>query len=180
MVDEEGRHVWHAACEDEFKTIIDPGFARFMLEARDHGVCAKCGEDYSGRFRLLAGAKAWISDDGRSWYDTPPTAPFPTGVVYSEFVFLRQVSLWHNDHKVPLWKVRHLEPLRRIEYFKIANMQTLCDACHVVKSRAEEAEKAKMDYQAGEGRKDKPKKKWPSRPMGSKGHEPRVRDINDD
>lgn len=164
-VTESSRHVWHAACEAEFRVIIDPTAARRAMERRDHGVCCACGEDWNDRYRAMAGAVVWIADDGASWFASQPHPSLPHAASHYAFTLLRKVSLWHVDHDIPLWKVVHMPALQRIEYFKLANMKTRCEPCHKVKSRREEAEKAKMDHQAGEGRKDRPKRQWGQRRM---------------
>lgn len=77
-------------------------------------------------------------------------------------------SDWQVDHHIPLFRVAHMEPLQRLEYFKLANLVTRCTACHVVKSRGEASERAHGRKVRGE-LKEKPKRTWPSRPMSSRG-----------
>jgi len=71
-------------------------------------------------------------------------------------------SDWQVDHHIPLWKVKEMEPLKRIEYFKLHNLVTRCTNCHVIKSRGEAGERAHGRAVRGE-RKPKPKKTWPKR-----------------
>lgn len=116
----------HDRCNDEYLTTIRPDFARAMVFARDRGICALCGEDWSERWRPIKGLKQYLRDDGIE-------------IVYSSILW---VSLWHVDHRVPLWKVVHMPDLERIAFFKLANLQTLCDPCHGGKTAREAAERA--------------------------------------
>lgn len=50
---------------------------------------------------------------------------------------------WQGDHRIPLWKApRAGEWSRRIWYWSISNLQTLCSACHFAKTAREAAERA--------------------------------------
>lgn len=72
---------------------------------------------------------------------------------------------WQVDHHIPLWKVAEMEPLKRIEYFKLHNLITRCTDCHKTKSRREASERAHGRSVRGE-RKVKLKRKMASRPFG--------------
>lgn len=120
-VNEPGRKVWHSACEEEFRIIIDPGYARVALERRDRGICSGCGEDWSQRFRFRKGSE------------------------YHDHTDVIWISLWHNDHKIPLHRAKDLEPLQRLEYFNLANMVTLCEPCHLQKTADEATERAHIN-----------------------------------
>lgn len=63
---------------------------------------------------------------------------------------------WQVDHHTPLWKVAHMEPLQRLEYFKLHNLVTRCTNCHEIKSAKEAAERAHGRKVRGE---NKPKAK---------------------
>lgn len=157
--DEPGRKVWHTACEIEFKIIIMPDVARRALEQRDHGICCDCGADWSERYKFRKGPEYWSA-----------------GAKVTEVIW---ISLWHNDHKVPLWKVRGMDPLKRLEYFKLANMVTRCERCHALKTSDEAGEKAKYDRRdPAIARKAKPSRSWPKRSMRGPERRP-AKDIND-
>jgi 5-methylcytosine-specific restriction endonuclease McrA len=50
------------------------------------------------------------------------------------------------DHVVPLWKVPPCMPWeRKIEYWRIGNLQVLCPECHKRKTAREAAERAKAN-----------------------------------
>lgn len=76
------------------------------------------------------------------------------------------VDDWQVDHHIPLWKVSHMEPLQRIEYFKLPNLVTRCTDCHKIKSRGEASDRAHRRKVRKEN-KPKLKKRIPSRPMAS-------------
>lgn len=160
---------WHPACKIEFQIVTNPSIARDAVLERDHGICAQCGQDWSQRFKF------------RAQY-TPGNAGHVTGPLDARYCPIIAIPLWHNDHKTPLWEAVHLPPIQRIEFFKLAAMQTLCDACHQIKCRKEEARSAHLDRMAG------PKKesfsRFPQRRMRSRSmrqdFKPRVRDINDE
>lgn len=153
---------WHAACELEMGVITAPAQARAALFDRDKGICSECGEDWSGRYVFRPGGSIFICG---TWPETKQfRAERMEGFwVYSEVIW---VSLWHGDHKVPLWKVRHLHDLQRLEYFKLHNLVTLCERCHAFKTKREAAERAKFNEQA-DPKPEKPKAKWQSRKMQS-------------
>ena len=44
---------WHDKCEETFHIIIRPDSARRAVLARDRGICANCGEDWSEKFKLV-------------------------------------------------------------------------------------------------------------------------------
>lgn len=171
---------WHDACEFERQIIEQPDVARRAVFDRDHGVCADCGEDHSESVRWVPAYGFETSTGERlgvtslwHWVDLKShrsLAKCDHGAwAYTE---IRSISLWHVDHKVPLWKVAHLPDLQRIEFFKLANLVTLCERCHKRKSARETAERHHLDRLVepevkGRSRWPKRKQKWPSRPMRS-------------
>jgi len=147
----------HNACQAELDVIKSPGYARWHVWKRDHGICAECGDDYSQMYRFEPEHRdritrlPTISYDIHGW-----NTKHEVRIAYTA---LRAVSLWHVDHKVPLWKVRHMPPLQRVGYFKLANLVTLCDRCHDKKTREENTDRGKSKRAVKP--KDKPKTKWP-------------------
>lgn len=149
----------HQRCEAELQMIQSAQIARDWVFDRDKGICAGCGEDWSLMSKFVP---EWRNEDG-----TPGLSR--VGSLRDDgrydYVMLKVISLWHVDHRVPLWKVAHMPDLERIEYWKIGNLQTLCEVCHTFKTSAEAAEKAKYDARE---RPAKPKRKWPSRKLPSR------------
>lgn len=168
---------WHDACAEEMAVIEQPDCARRALLERDNGVCCDCGEDWSEKFLLLP------EYGGRGVYHV-----FPDGVgrrtahiSYLQpdsnsscgrncegarpYTPLKKVSLWHADHKVPLWKVEHLPDLERLSYFTLANLVTRCHQCHERKTTEEAAERAHFKRLVAPA---KAKPKWASKPMQSR------------
>lgn len=155
---------WHAACELEYNIIIRPEAARRAVEHRDHGICCDCDEDWSERYLLRSSGVTVTVSDGWSLspgaeYQADRRAGF---YAYSEVLY---VSLWHVDHKVPLWKVTHMPDLQRLEYFKLANLITRCHICHARKTKGEAAERAKFDRRAQPDLLENPKSKWGTRKL---------------
>lgn len=145
---DDGRIFWHFDCHVEFSIIVFPDAARRAVEKRDHGVCCDCGEDWSERYLLRKSGVLVISGDiGIDWRDEDARAQYheERRAGFWEYSELVWVSLWHVDHKTPLWKVRHLAPLRRLDFFKLGNLITRCHVCHKRKTKAEAAERAKFD-----------------------------------
>lgn len=154
---------WHDACEAIFHIIIRPDSARRAVFARDKGICFDCGEDWSQMsvFRpAYPVGKHWILPDmdpehyspGRtpgSWcqlsheYEERGILANRRNAIRYPYVELQVISLWHVDHKIPLWKVAHLPPAKRIIYFMLENLITRCERCHHFKTKAEAAERAK-------------------------------------
>ena len=132
----------HAACQAELDVVKGAGYARWHVFTRDHGICAKCGDDYSQMHRFEPEHRDRITKLPTISYDT-----YGWGTKHEvriPYTALRAVSLWHVDHKVPLWKVRHMPPLERVVYFKLANLVTLCDDCHSRKTGKEAADREKV------------------------------------
>ena len=183
---------WHDACAFEMGIIENPGRARDAVFARDKGICCDCGEDWSDQYKLVPEfyiGERWVDGtrdedktlgpdgirfvqisfvswrNGYTWGLGPKEDRFP-------FVHLKAISLWHVDHKVPLWKVRHMPDLQRLEYFKLANLITRCHRCHEFKTTEEAADRAKI-RRAVEAPPEKPKSKWASRKLVGRGFPPK-------
>lgn len=162
---------WHDACDVERSIIEQPAMARHFVFKRDKGICADCGEDWSEMSIFRPAAPSRMAGDNPD-PDRFSPGPKPGSWCYvyhrdgAPYVDLLVISLWHVDHKVPLWKVQHLPPLQRLEFFKLANLVTLCQRCHKRKSAQEEAEKAHLDRLSVAPPQDKPpkpKRNWPQR-----------------
>jgi 5-methylcytosine-specific restriction endonuclease McrA len=164
----------------EMAIIEQPSRARDAVFARDRGVCADCSEDWALACRY--------EPESRNRDGSPHIASlwFQKGSIHGSsfpfrrddegpylYVALRAVSLWHVDHKVPLFRVRHMPPLQRIEYFKLANLITRCAPCHERKSAKESAERA--HFRALTTKAEKPKRRWPKRKLQSRGFQKRIR-----
>lgn len=151
------RH-WHKSCEAEYLLCIRPDQARWQVEKRDHGICCDCGEDWSERYRFSKGASVIVSE--REDRDGARAGFYR----YTEVLW---VSLWHVDHKIPLWKVAHLPDLQRIDYFKLANLVTRCHVCHQFKTTEEAAERAHHKRLSEPKKEPKFKRPIPHRGFGS-------------
>lgn len=124
----------HAACTVEIQIIRDPTSARRAVWRRDAGKCSTCD------------APPRSEDRPRNYGLSTPT--------------IVTVDLWHVDHKIPLWKVAHMPPEQRIEYFKLPNLVTLCTECHERKTAKEASERAHFNH-LSEPQEPKFKRKWP-------------------
>lgn len=164
---------WHSHCEDEFQIITIPDYARRFVFARDNGICVDCGEDWSEAVRLIpdqyaSARSAEAYPDQHTEGPKPGTWVYVAGAGHSDrerhtpYVPLRAISLWHVDHATPLWKVVHMPAIERINYFKLANLLTRCEPCHIVKSRQEAMERGKLNRLA-EPEEQKPRSRWGSR-----------------
>lgn len=167
----------HYACSAEIQLITNPNVARWHVEKRDHGICVDCGEDWSQAVRLVP--DFYVSVAYQERYETSDrVTPGPDGkrlVHLSEsegyaYVSLKGISLWHVDHKIPLWKVRHMPEAQRVEYFKLHNLITRCEPCHKIKSRKESSERAHYRALAEptESKKDKKQKPRMKRPWAKR------------
>lgn len=165
---------WHDACAFEMGIIENPSHARDAVFARDQGVCCDCKEDWSERYVFRKGGIIHTSPMWEQIRQKPAEQEYwgerNDGFwVYTELVW---VSLWHVDHKTPLWKVRHMPDLQRLEYFKLANLITRCHRCHEFKTTEEAADRAKIK-RAVNTPPPKPKSKWASRKMVGRGFPPK-------
>jgi 5-methylcytosine-specific restriction endonuclease McrA len=174
---------WHDACAAEMAIIEQPDAARRAVLARDKGICCDCGADWSDAVRFIPEfyvSKNRVDPEGMEPELYSPGPKPGTWVQLSHeyfdwsarreqrvrcpYVSLVAISLWHVDHKVPLWKVRHLPALQRIEFFKLANLITRCEPCHKIKTSKEAAERAHLNELAS-GKKPKQARKFGSRQM---------------
>ena len=170
------RLLWHAVCHLEFMIIIRPEMARREVEKRDHGICVDCGEDFTERYRFVRERDAWVNENNAgNWYTGSHRDERVDG--YYQWVLVRLVSMWHVDHKTPLWKVAHLPPEKRIEYFKLANIITRCDECHKVKSRGETSERSHLDRLADVDLEEAPRSRWGSRKIPTRPFDRRHRPL---
>lgn len=163
---------WHSNCEAEYLRIIRLENMRFAVEKRDKGICANCEEDWSDRFKAVPASGSYpryagLSDDGKpiravspSWISTLDDG---TRVMWCPITW---VSLWHVEHKIPLWRVAHMPAVQRIKYFMLDAVETWCEPCHKVKTRKESADRAKINERLRE-KPEKPKQKLASRPLRS-------------
>ena len=154
---------FHNACSVEMGIIQNPTEARAAVLERDHGICVDCGEDWSDRYLFRDGGAVIIS---HGFWGPGSIAKRDSYLQERELGFwtyhdLIWISLWQVDHKIPLWKVRHMPDLQRIEYFKLANLITRCHRCHERKTTREAADRAKFKRATTQAI-DKPKRKWPT------------------
>lgn len=119
-------------CVDEWKTISDPGYLRWKVGQRDHGVCSACGLDTARvnrirerahertyRYRVTPGSLTGVKRLAR-WLRAR-TFDVPT------IWFGGTVVLWHADHIVPLAEGGTNA---------LANIRTLCVPCHKAETAA--------------------------------------------
>ena len=119
-----------AACVAEYRIANYAGAAQVALGKRDGGICAACGIDTRTQRR-------WRRRriPRRSGLAYMPDGP------YEEVEFIPVP--WEADHTVPLWKVDRSAP-DAFRYWTLANLQTLCEACHKAKTKREAAERAQI------------------------------------
>lgn len=131
------RRRWHRDCLAVFKLVTFPEAARWHVERRDNGICARCGAPPS--YIPRKGVECTILEMG--WRrERDGQYPSMTEIIW--------VADWHVDHIVPLWKVADLPDDERLVYFLLENLQTLCSACHKLKNAAEAAERAQLRREA--------------------------------
>lgn len=157
---------WHDACAEEMAVIEQPSRARDVVFRRDHGICCDCGEDWSERHTFRPEYKDRVERgiEGSVWEDGDRYI-----AIYNPIIW---ISLWHVDHKVPLWKVRDMPDLQRLEYFKLANLITRCHRCHEFKTTDEAGERAKFK-RAAAAPPPKPKSRWATRQLVGRGFPPK-------
>lgn len=147
-----GSRTWCSnACVDQFRARHDPAFLRSAVYRRDHGICAACGLDtvwfrqsFRARTSLLPSGDT--GDDWeiycclrhrRHWRDLnvrPVTRRGRGGLC----MFGRQrivctclpCSMRRQASDLSGWDADHIVPLHRGGANEIANLRTLCRACH--------------------------------------------------
>ena len=139
-----GSRTWCSrACVDEFRALHDPGFLRTEVYRRDHGICAACGQDvvaFAQSFRARA-CLLPCGDHGDDFHLFRCVRSEWRGADFRSITRRRglnrsaictclpctmrrqaaDLSSWHADHIVPLHKGGAND---------IANLRTLCCACH--------------------------------------------------
>lgn len=147
----------HSVCDTELNIVQNPAAARAALWVRDSGVCAGCGGDFAFAHHYVPERKrpdgtagtsfAFNNDRTGHWFadDSAVLGRGANAVLGVLFTPVRSISMWHVDHKVPLWKVAHMPAIERVAFFKLPNLQTLCDQCHERKSAKETAERHHFD-----------------------------------
>ena len=114
--------------------------------ARWHGPCLV---DYEEHSRPRVQFRALVARDGRE-----------CGECHGARDRLTPLEV---EHRIPLWKVRHLPDDQRRWYYGLGNLWLLCRTCHKPKTRHEAAERAHLDRMTD----PKPSRgrKMPSRPF---------------
>lgn len=92
-----------AACVHQWKLRTDPGYLREQVFQRDHGVCARCGEDTEA----LRKSKRKLDYQSRKQFEKD---------------WGSRRNLWDADHIVPV-----VEGGGECD---LSNMRTLCLKCH--------------------------------------------------
>ncbi len=123
------RRRWHRECLDEYFGLTDQVTIRNNVNDRDMGRCADCGEFFG----------FWDSYgeiDGQCPVGWLPEA-------WGRFIrvnyLVRGIEV---DHIVPLWLSAGLGAEARLQFFLMANLQSLCGPCHKAKSAAEARERS--------------------------------------
>jgi 5-methylcytosine-specific restriction endonuclease McrA len=149
----------HQRCDDELSIICRPEVARDAVWKRDKGMCRECGVDCStlATFkRDVTRCEDVMVEATRRWKKAD-TGLIPDGgaiALWRPYTPVICTLAWAMDHIVPLWSVADMPDLQRIEYFKLANLQVLCDPCHDRKTAGEAARRAKHSSQAARRRGD--------------------------
>ena len=110
------RRLWHPECISTYLEITRP---ISVVRKRDHGVCAKCGLDTVKiqkklrQIRIQEGMQA-----------------FQTAQLMLPWKMSLSRAPWEADHIRPVWSSGG-----DLEFFKAANLQCLCLACHKTKSK---------------------------------------------
>jgi len=115
-------------CRGDFWTARSGRTARALLEAADGGVCAGCGVDCRALTDRVATA-ATVEERLDIIRDEHPGLAAEPGLAATLARHPVQGNAWHADHVVP---VAHGGGEA-----SLLNLQTLCVACHRVKTRLE-------------------------------------------
>ena len=98
------------ACVDQWRVRTDPGYARYRVFERDHGICARCGVDTVEVKRMFDGLAKQLG-----W-------SAPLAVALRSLTGDRHRTLWDMDHIVPV-----VEGGGECD---LDNLRTLCIWCH--------------------------------------------------
>lgn len=161
------RRRWHPGCVEVWLIATSSEAATAALFRRDRGVCAACGYDCEAPANWRLAAERYVRGPAGkvAFVAVQPWRDEADG----PYCRLRREKLvdWQGDHVVPLWSVdRDAEDAMR--YWGLENLQTLCTPCHLDKTAAEAAQRAKelRLRQKAAGTVTRRKKKIPSRPFG--------------
>jgi len=101
------RAQWHPACALTWTIMNSPQDARRFVFLRDRGICAHCGTDCSPNGQ----------EDARD--------------------IIQRLMLGERVKRLGKWQLDHMRPLFAADgnpqMWQLANMQTLCETCHIVK-----------------------------------------------
>jgi 5-methylcytosine-specific restriction enzyme A len=125
-------------CLHEHLVRTNPAYARKCVEARDGGVCQRCGREtaplpeiyrwtqrhYDDLFACLSPLKAW----GGPWYERRIYAHFFHGELAQLIGVTRTGRAWEMDHELPVAEGGGECGLE--------NLRTLCIPCHRDVTRA--------------------------------------------
>lgn len=145
------RRMWHDGrhgerdCRSEHAVLMcEPDVCLPRLVERDGPLCA-CG---CGRPVLVWIAGVSYPTLGALEAEQKANAGWPWMPVHmASGPFTITQRVWGKvqiDHKIPLWKVKHLPDTKRLQYFELGNQQIMItDPCHIRKSAEEAVDRAK-------------------------------------
>jgi 5-methylcytosine-specific restriction endonuclease McrA len=152
-------------CVDEWGIRTDPGYARRIVEDRDHGICALCGLD-TERIKRIAERLGKLAKGYRDWNEDPaPWVMFPSStrrlaqldilcwlvsLYMGQVVFENTFHVTESGANIPrlrhhLWEADHIVPV--VEgggECGIDNLRTVCLHCHKAATRALAAKRSLM------------------------------------
>lgn len=144
---------WHVACVTAFKLIHWPAETRAAVLERDNGICARCGRDavtWAKSRHEIERLDRWLMRKERERLFGPmgwhwSCAPAEAWEKQQVETFERHYGLQGSGHSHG-WQHDHIRPLLeadgRIEFWELANIQTLCAQCHQAKTASEAAARA--------------------------------------
>lgn len=135
--------------------------ARSIVERRDRGICARCGLDTAALGQALAWYAEWLARDYIWRGGSPLLAWSMTAAPFADLKrALKIPSDWMRGHD--LWECNHILALAEGgRLCDLANLETLCQACHrehtaELVGRLAKAKRRSAKFTYTHGRKESP------------------------
>jgi len=139
--------LWHPDCFDRYKLIHWPAETRKAVEARDHGICARCGCDARRQYLRWWHAQNQLPPE-RGWGPHQIRHKVSRWQPKREQAARNRMQRMGKGWRGGAWQHDHIRPLIEANgdpsFWALENIQTLCGHCHVEKGREDNARRRKM------------------------------------
>lgn len=124
-------------------------FLRYRVFERDKGVCANCGEDCDALEVRVFGASTMLKRPRQKSMQCGLLLPVDQRTANVKVLIANGYRRLTSNWPRTLWEADHIEPLIDGGSFRLDNVCTLCQPCHIAKTSNEAKWRAKRKKLVG-------------------------------